>query len=101
MPALPWSTFIRAHMETMIACDFFTKTVFTLRGPRTARGLILRHAEPKQPPLACSRVRPLRCPAGTELSGPRLAPDLSEPWIKELEDDRPSLPLPATGPSYL
>jgi putative transposase len=35
-PALSWKTFIRAHMETMVACDFFSKTVFTLHGPQTA-----------------------------------------------------------------
>ncbi|WP_171006908.1 integrase core domain-containing protein [Shimia litoralis] len=42
-PALPWSTFISAHMESMVACDFFTKTVFTLRGPRTAYVLMFIH----------------------------------------------------------
>lgn len=42
-PALPWNTFIWAHMETMVACDFFTKTVFTLRGPRTAYVLMFIH----------------------------------------------------------
>jgi putative transposase len=42
-PALPWATFIRAHMETMVACDFFSKTVFTLRGPRTAYVLMFIH----------------------------------------------------------
>ena len=42
-PALPWTKFIRAHVETMIACDFFTKTVFTLRGPRTAYVLMFIH----------------------------------------------------------
>ena len=42
-PALPWTTFIRAHMETMVACDFFSKTVFTLRGPRTAYVLMFIH----------------------------------------------------------
>jgi putative transposase len=42
-PSLPWSTFIRAHMESMIACDFFSKTVVTLRGPRTAYVLIFIH----------------------------------------------------------
>jgi putative transposase len=42
-PALPWTTFVRAHMESMVACDFFTKTVFTLRGPRTAYVLIFIH----------------------------------------------------------
>ena len=30
-PALPWTTFIRAHMETIVACDFFSKTVFMNR----------------------------------------------------------------------
>ena len=42
-PALPWITLIRAHLETMIACEFFTKTVLTLRGPRTAYVLIFIH----------------------------------------------------------
>ena len=42
-PALPWTTFIRAHMETMVACDFFSKTVLTLRGPRTAYVLMFIH----------------------------------------------------------
>jgi len=42
-PALPWTTFIQAHMESMVACDFFSKTVFTLRGPRTAYVLIFIH----------------------------------------------------------
>ena len=42
-PALPWTTFVRAHMETMVACDFFSKTVFTLRGPRTAYVLMFIH----------------------------------------------------------
>ena len=42
-PALPWTTFIQAHMETMVACDFFSKTVFTLRGPRTAYVLMFIH----------------------------------------------------------
>ncbi|MEN8746792.1 MAG: integrase core domain-containing protein [Marivita sp.] len=30
-------------METMVACDFFSKTVFTLRGPRTAYVLMFIH----------------------------------------------------------
>ncbi len=42
-PALPWTTFIRAHMESLVACDFFSKAVFTLRGPRTAYVLIFIH----------------------------------------------------------
>ncbi|MGY6694555.1 MAG: integrase core domain-containing protein [Roseinatronobacter sp.] len=31
-PALPWATFVRAYMESMVACDFFTKIVLTARG---------------------------------------------------------------------
>ena len=42
-PSLPWTTFIQAHMESMVACDFFSKTVFTLHGPRTAYMLIFIH----------------------------------------------------------
>ena len=42
-PALPWTTFVRAHMESMVACDFFTKTVLTARGPLTAYVLIFIH----------------------------------------------------------
>lgn len=42
-PALPWATFIRAHMETMVACDFFSKTVFALSGPRAAYVLMFIH----------------------------------------------------------
>jgi putative transposase len=42
-PALPWTTFIEAHMEAMIACDFFSKTVLTLRGPRAAYVLMFIH----------------------------------------------------------
>ncbi len=42
-PALPWTTFIRAHMEGMVACDVFSKAVFTFSGPRTAHVLIFIH----------------------------------------------------------
>ena len=42
-PALPWTTFVRAHMESMVACDFFTKTVLTARGPLTVYVLIFIH----------------------------------------------------------
>ena len=26
-PPLPWSTFIHVHLDSMVACDFFSKTV--------------------------------------------------------------------------
>ena len=31
-PNIPWSKFVNAHMESLVACDFFTKPVYTLRG---------------------------------------------------------------------
>jgi putative transposase len=31
-PPLPWSTFVHAHLDSMVACDFFSKPVWTLRG---------------------------------------------------------------------
>ncbi len=31
-PSVPWSEFVSAHMESLVACDFFTKPVYTLRG---------------------------------------------------------------------
>jgi putative transposase len=65
-PVLPWATFIRAHMETMVACDFFSKTVFTLRGPRTAYVLVFIH-------LGSRRVF---------CSAPTFAPDSA--WVTQL-----------------
>ena len=29
-----WDSFIKRHFETLWACDFFTKTVWTALGPR-------------------------------------------------------------------
>ena len=42
-PEIPWNTFIQAHMETVIACDFFTKDVYTIMGKKTAYVLIFIH----------------------------------------------------------
>ncbi|MDD9904579.1 MAG: integrase core domain-containing protein [Rhodospirillaceae bacterium] len=42
-PPLLWLTFVHAHLETMLACDFFTKDVFTARGQMTAYVLIFIH----------------------------------------------------------
>jgi hypothetical protein len=28
-PPVEWATFVRAHVETLIACDFFTKPVYS------------------------------------------------------------------------
>ena len=30
-PAIPWTKFVHAHMETLVACDFFTKRIYTAR----------------------------------------------------------------------
>lgn len=35
-PPLKWITFVHAHMETLVACDFFSKLVWTLRGKTQA-----------------------------------------------------------------
>jgi putative transposase len=42
-PPIPWTTFIRANMESIVACDFFTKRIFTLRGVREAYVLTFIH----------------------------------------------------------
>lgn len=34
---------MRADMRTVVACNFFSKTMFTLRGPRTAYVLMFIH----------------------------------------------------------
>ena len=38
-----WSQFIRLHMDTLVACDFFTKTIATPFGFRTAYFLFFIH----------------------------------------------------------
>ena len=42
-PPLPWLVFIKAHMESLIACDFFTKDVYTPTGKITAYILVFIH----------------------------------------------------------
>ncbi len=42
-PPIPWTTFVHANMESMVACDFFTKKIFTLRGVRVAYVLVFIH----------------------------------------------------------
>jgi putative transposase len=39
----PWRTFINAHMDTLVACDFFSKTVWTPLGKRMAFCLMFIH----------------------------------------------------------
>jgi hypothetical protein len=42
-PNIPWSKFVSAHMESLVACDFFTKPVYTLRGRFDAYALVFLH----------------------------------------------------------
>lgn len=42
-PAIPWTTFVHAHMDSLVATDFFTKKVYTLRGVFTAYVLVFIH----------------------------------------------------------
>jgi putative transposase len=42
-PPIPWTTFVHAHMESMVSCDFFAKRILTLRGVRDAYVLVFIH----------------------------------------------------------
>lgn len=42
-PAVPWTTFVHAHMDSMVGTDFFTKRIYTLRGVLTAYMLVFIH----------------------------------------------------------
>jgi putative transposase len=42
-PPMPWNQFIASHMDSLVACDFFTKTVYTLRGKFQAYCLVFIH----------------------------------------------------------
>jgi len=39
----PWRTFVNMHLNTMVACDFFCKNVWTPFGKRVAYGLMFIH----------------------------------------------------------
>ena len=42
-PAIPWTTFVHAQMDSMVGTDFFTKQTYTLRGVLTAYVLVFIH----------------------------------------------------------
>jgi putative transposase len=42
-PPMPWNQFIASHMESLVACDFFTKSVHTVRGKFDAYVLTFIH----------------------------------------------------------
>lgn len=48
-PPIPWTTFVPAHLDSMVSVDFFTKRVLTLRGVRDAYVLVFIH-------LGCRKV---------------------------------------------
>ncbi len=39
----PWRAFVKMHLDTMVACDFFCKSVWTPLGKRAAYGLMFIH----------------------------------------------------------
>lgn len=41
--AVPWTTFVHAHMDSMVGADFFTKRIYTLRSVLTAHVLVFIH----------------------------------------------------------
>ncbi len=42
-PAIPWTTFVHAHMDSIVACDFFSKRILTLHGALDAYVLVFIH----------------------------------------------------------
>jgi hypothetical protein len=44
-PPMPWGQFLQSHMESLVACDFFTKPVHTLRGRFDAFCLVYYNTE--------------------------------------------------------
>ncbi len=44
----PWRKFLRLHMNTLVACDFFTKSVWTPIGSRTAYCLFFIHLKSRR-----------------------------------------------------
>jgi putative transposase len=47
-PVVPWSDFVAAHMETLIACDYFTKPIYTLFGKFDAYVLVFIHLDSRR-----------------------------------------------------
>lgn len=55
-----WDEFIRAHAETLWACDFFTKTVWTGLGPRVAYVLFFLHIKSRRVIVSKPTIHPTR-----------------------------------------
>ena len=52
-PPIPWTTFVHAHMDSMVSCDFFTKPIYTLFGRYEAFVLVFLHLGSRK--VYCSR----------------------------------------------
>lgn len=55
---LSWDQFLRAHAETLWACDFFTKRVWTRYGVRTAYVLFFIHVKSRRVIASTSTIHP-------------------------------------------
>ena len=53
-----WDAFLKRHLETLWACDFFTKTVWTLLGPKTFHVLFFLHVHTRKVHIAGITDRP-------------------------------------------
>jgi len=47
-----WDAFLKRHLDTLWACDFFTKTVWTVIGPKTFHALFFLHVQTRKVYLA-------------------------------------------------
>ena len=47
-PPMPWGQFIAAHMDSLVATDFFTKSVYTFRGRFDAYVLVWLHIKTRK-----------------------------------------------------
>ncbi len=57
VPKISWTTFIYAHMESILAADFFTKRIYTIYGVVTAYVLVFVHLGSRRAycsPATCS-----------------------------------------------
>jgi len=54
----PWRKFIAIHMNVMVACDFFCKTIWTPLGKRTAYVLAFIHLASRKVLLSASTCNP-------------------------------------------
>jgi len=56
----PWRKFLRLHMNTLVACDFFTKNVVTPIGARTAYCLFFIHLQSRKVFMCSATFHPNR-----------------------------------------